>query len=143
MRCPCVVRVYEEGHSTYYVLCTLEAHDANELDHLLRYGGSVKTCQNCGCRGDNLVDCVYRCGDGRVVGVEFKSDFKPQSKKVGCGLGASSIVVVVVGRRTLPTRHFQRPVGLDEFVVVESPLELCDEEVAESRFCGNDVRGQS
>ncbi|MEL9991474.1 MAG: hypothetical protein QXP98_07200 [Thermoproteus sp.] len=143
MRCPCVVRVYEGGHPTYYVLCTLEAHDANELDHLSRYGGSVKTCQNCGCRGDNLVDCIYRCSDGRVVGVEFKSDFKPQAKRVGCGLAASSIVVVVVGRRRPPTRYFQMPEGLGEFVVVESPLELCDEEVAESRLCGYALRGQN
>ena len=107
--CPCIVRISrckETDHrycrTEWYVIPTMELHDANEYDH---FRNIVKMpCNNptCGCRGNNLVDCIYQCPNGHIVGVEFKTEYKPGTKTTGCGVSARRILTIVVSVRVPP-----------------------------------------
>ncbi len=91
------MRLRDSNKTVFYILDALELHDANEYDH---YRYVVKEpCRDadCGCRGNNLVDCIYHCNDGRIVGIEFTQSFERHTgKTTGCGIGAASIITVVV-----------------------------------------------
>ncbi|AFA39168.1 hypothetical protein Pogu_1141 [Pyrobaculum oguniense TE7] len=97
--CPCIVKVGLGRGNKYYLIPRLEVHDANEWHSLKQI---LEPCQEfeCGCKENNLADCVLRCDDGRIIAVEFKSSVdkmcKSAGKRVGCGLQASKIITVIV-----------------------------------------------
>lgn len=101
--CPCVVKEGLGKGNKYYLIPRLEVHDANEWRSLKQ---QLEPCQEseCGCKENDLADCILRCDDGRIIAVEFKTGgnkmCESAGKRVGCGLQASKIITVIVGSFT-------------------------------------------
>jgi len=143
MKCPCIVRTgSRKAGSIFHIICTLELHDANEYHHYRRYAAqpryvccdAVKIEENCGCRGDRLVDCLYNCPNG-YVGIEFTSAYMGEEKRAGCGVNVRRILHVVVNMRVPPF-----PVGVEKprqanVVVIQNLERFCNTIWVEARFC--------
>jgi len=147
MKCPCIVRIgSSKADRTFHIVCTLELHDANEYHHYRRYATQPVNrveyvcCEtagieeNCGCRGDKLVDCLYKCPSG-YVGVEFTSAYVGEEKKADCGIIVRRIVHVVVNMRVPPFPVVVEKPRQADVIVIQSLKKFCDTTWVDATFC--------